>query len=124
MADIMEKDEKEKKVKKEVSRIKKLYKNLPEIRQDSLQELIKRAAFMVVSLEEMEKTIQREGQIVKMPQGDYEIDRAHPLLSTYNAMIKNYTATVKLLDAVFTETNDGKPAPGSELAKFVNRGKK
>ncbi len=113
----------ETRIKKETARIKKLYKDLPVNRKNSLTKLIERAAFMVVSLESMETKIREEGQMVKMRQGEYEIDRAHPLLTTYNAMIKNYTATVKLLDEVFAETNGDQPAPGSKLAKFVNRSK-
>ena len=113
--------EKDKRIAKEVARIKKLYKDLPKNRQDSLKKLIERAAFMAVSLEDMETKIQEEGQVVSMRQGEYTIDRAHPLLTTYNAMIKNYTATVKLLDEVFVETNGDQPSPGSKLAKFVNR---
>ena len=88
-------------IKKETSRIKKLYKDLPENRKKLAEKLIERAAFMLVSLEEMERQINQDGNMVTMPQGDYEIERAHPLLTVYNAMIKNYTAVIKQLDAFF-----------------------
>lgn len=109
-------------VKKETARIKKLYKNLPDDRRKLAEKLIERAAFMAVSLSEMERTITAEGQMVKMPQGDYEIDRAHPLLTAYNAMIKNYVTTIKQLDAFLTpdKTTGGKP--GEKLIEFITGG--
>ena len=42
-------------------------------------------------IRDMEEKLATEGLIVTMPQGDYEIDRAHPLLQQYNSMVKNYT---------------------------------
>jgi len=109
-------------VKKEAVRLKKLYKNLPDDRRKLAEKLIERAAFMGVSLSEMEQRIAAEGQVVKMPQGDYEIDRAHPLLSTYNAMIKNYVTAIKQLDSFLTpdKTTGGKP--GEKLIEFITGG--
>ena len=53
---------------------------------------------MLVSLEDMEEKINEDGLVVKMPQGSYTIERAHPLLQPYNAMVKNYNATLKQLN--------------------------
>lgn len=113
---------KEKEIKKEAARIKKLYKDLPEERKKLAEKLIERAAFMAVSLAEMEQKINAEGQIVKMPQGDYEIERAHPLLTVYNSMIKNYTAAIKQLDAFITGANGGVAKPGQELLGWLGSG--
>lgn len=84
-------------IKKEKRRIAKLYKDLPCDRLKIMRTLIDRAAYMTVSLEDMERQINEDGLLVEMPQGDYAISRAHPLLQSYNAMIKNFNATVKLL---------------------------
>lgn len=113
---------KEKEIKKEAARIKKLYKDLPEERKKLAEKLIERAAFMAVSLAEMEQKINAEGQVVKMPQGDYEIERAHPLLTVYNSMIKNYTAAIKQLDAFITGTGNGVAKPGQELLGWLGSG--
>lgn len=112
---------KEASIRKEQLRIKKLYKDLPEDRKKLAEKLIERAAFMAVSLAEMEQTINTEGNVVKMPQGDYEIDRAHPLLPVYNAMIKNYTAVIKQLDALLTGAG-GIGKPGAELLGWLGSG--
>ena len=84
--------------KKEQRRIAKLYKNLPKDRLEIVKKLIERAAYMLVSLEDMEAKISEDGLVVKMPQGSYTIERAHPLLQQYNAMVKNYNATIKQLN--------------------------
>ena len=83
--------------KKEQNRIKKIYKNLPKEQLEIAKKLIERAAYMLVSLEDMEAKINEDGLVVKMPQGAYTIERAHPLLQPYNAMVKNYNATIKQL---------------------------
>ena len=65
--------------KKEQNRIKKLYKNLTKDKLEIAKKLMERAAYMLVSLEDMEEKINEDGLVVKMPQGSYTIERAHPL---------------------------------------------
>lgn len=83
--------------KKEQRRIARLFKNLPNDRREVTKKLIDRAAYMTVSLEDMEEIINTDGLVIEMPQGDYSICRAHPLLASYNAMIKNFNSTIKQL---------------------------
>lgn len=85
-------------MKKEYKKFKKLYKNLPKDRLIIAEKLIERAAYMLVSLEDMEAKISEDGLVVTMPQGAYEIERAHPLLQQYNAMVKNFNSTIKQLN--------------------------
>ncbi len=105
--------------KKEQNRIKKIYKNLPKEQLEIVQKLIERAAYMLVSLEDMEEKINADGLVVKMPQGAYTIERAHPLLQQYNAMIKNYNATIKQLSDL-SPNNEAEKA-GQALMQFVTK---
>lgn len=105
--------------KKELSRLKKLYKNLPEDTLEISKKLIERAAYMLVSLEDMEAQIDEDGLVTTMPQGSYDIKRAHPLLQPYNAMVKNYNATVKQLNDLLPST-DAEVA-GQALMSFVTK---
>lgn len=107
--------------KKEQNRLKKLYANLPKEKLAIVQKLIERAAYMLVSLEDMEAKIEADGQVVVMPQGKYDIERAHPLLTTYNAMIKNYTAVIKQLDDLLPDTDADKA--GQALMMFATKQK-
>ncbi len=108
--------------KKEKSRITKIYKNLPKEQLKIVEKLIERAAYMLVSLEDMEEKINQDGLVVKMPQGSYTIERAHPLLQQYNAMIKNYNATIKQLSDLAPSTEV--TAAGQALMQFVTKPKK
>ena len=105
--------------KKEQNRIKKLYKNLPKDKLEIAKKLIERAAYMLVSLEEMEAKIDEDGLVVVMPQGNYEIERAHPLLQPYNAMVKNYNATIKQLDDLLP--NSEAETAGQDLMMFATK---
>ena len=57
-----------------------------------------------------------------MPQGKYELDRAHPLLQQYNSMVKNYNATIKQLSEALTPADQEKA--GNALLNFVTKPKK
>ena len=105
--------------KKEQNRIKKIYKNLPKERLEIAKKLIERAAYMLVSLEDMEAKISEDGLVVTMPQGSYEIERAHPLLQPYNAMVKNYNATTKQLNEI-SPNSDAEKA-GQALMMFATK---
>lgn len=105
--------------KKEQNRIKKIYKNLPKERLEIAKKLIERAAYMLVSLEDMEAKISEDGLVVVMPQGSYEIERAHPLLQPYNAMVKNYNATIKQLNEMSPNSDTEKA--GQALMMFATK---
>lgn len=105
--------------KKEQNRIKKIYKNLPKERLEVAKKLIERAAYMLVSLEDMEQKMSEDGLVVTMPQGSYEIERAHPLLQPYNAMVKNYNATIKQLNEM-SPNSDAEKA-GRALMMFATK---
>lgn len=83
------------------------------------KKLMERAAYMLVSLEDMEEKINEDGLVVKMPQGSYTIERAHPLLQPYNAMVKNYNATLKQLNDLLP--NADAEAAGQALMMFATK---
>ena len=107
---------------KELRRIKKLFKEMPDNWKKVNEKLFIRAANMAVFLSEMEEKLATEGLIVSMPQGDYEIERAHPLLQQYNSMVKNYNATIKQLSEALPPA--AAETAGSALMKFVTKPKK
>ena len=108
---------KEERMKKEQRRIAKLFRDLPKDRREVTKKLVDRAAYMTVSLEDMEEIINTDGLIIEMPQGDYSICRAHPLIASYNAMIKNFNATIKQLTEALPPV--AAEAAGQALMKFV-----
>ena len=86
-----------KKRKRDLNKFKNIFKNMPEDKRKINDSLIERAFFMRQKLTDMEQRIDADGVIVEMSQGKYTIERAHPLISQYNAMVKNYSTIIKQL---------------------------
>ena len=84
-------------IKKEVRRLKRIYKEIDGNKKKVVEGLINEAAFMRATLEELKKEIDKNGPIDEMPQGEYSILREHPALKSYNTMIQRYSTVIKQL---------------------------
>ena len=60
---------KEQKIKKEIARLKRVFKDLDKNKLQTVESLIKNAAFMAVSLEELQEIINAEGYVVEYHNG-------------------------------------------------------
>jgi len=88
----------EKTIKKEESRLKKIYAKIEEKRKNVIPGLIQRAAFMRVSLEEFEQDLNIYGFTEWFSQGDQEpYKRKRPEADLYNTMNSNYQKIIKQL---------------------------
>jgi hypothetical protein len=99
-------------IKKEISRLKRIYNDLDGKKKLMVEGLIIEAAYMRATLYELKKTIDTEGVIDEMPQGSYSILREHPAVKIYNTMIQRYTTIVKQLSDLLPkdtqiQKNDG-----------------
>jgi len=88
---------KDEKIKKEIRRLKQIYKEIDEKRKKTVEGLINEAAFMRATLEELKQMVDEDGPVDIMPQGEYSIKREHPALKTYNTMIQRYSSVIKQL---------------------------
>lgn len=84
-------------VKREVTRLTNLFKDIERVRRLSSKGLIEEAAFMKATLGELKEEIDKAGPIDEMPQGEYSILREHPALKSYNTMVQRYTNTINQL---------------------------
>ena len=92
-------DIKNKKIKKELSRFKKIFKDIPENRKKLVEKTIENAAFMSVTLEELSIHIKTYGVKEKYQNGDNQYGYKESIESkTYNNMIKNYITIIKQLN--------------------------
>src|SRR5690606_26480354 len=101
-------EEKEKRIKREEARLKKIFADLPEDIRRVAEGLIKEAAFMRVTLEETRAVIDREGVIERFEQGAQRFLREHPATKVYAAMINRYSAVVKQLIDLLPDGNKQK----------------
>jgi hypothetical protein len=104
---------------KEIKRLKAIYKNLPSDKLGVIEKLIERAAYMLITLQDMEKKISEDGLLLEMSQGNYSISRAHPLLSPYNSTIKNYASVIKQMNDLLPSAEQ--ETAGQALMDFVSR---
>ena len=108
-------------IKKEENKLKKIFKNLDDNKKQSVDGLIKRAAFMRVSLEDFEEDLDCNGFTEKFAQGERQepYDRKRPIADLYNTMNTSYQKIVKQLTDLLPEEND----ETDELLDFVGGGK-
>ncbi|OZT77120.1 hypothetical protein [Salinicoccus roseus] len=90
---------KEQRIRTEYNRIKKSYKPLPKESMNVVEGLIKRAAFMRISLEDMEEDLMENGSVEMFSQSDNQIpyERERPVARLYNTMNGNYQKIIREL---------------------------
>lgn len=96
--------EKNKIIKKEVNRLKKLFKDLEENKKKLAKSLIENAAFMSITLEDLKKDIVKYGVKETYVNGRDQYGFKESIESkTYNTMIKNYMNIIKQLNDMMPE---------------------
>jgi len=102
-------EEKGKLIKKEIARLKRIFKNLEKDKWDTALSLIRNAAFMTVTLEDLQETINREGAVSEYQNGENQWGtKKSPEIDIYNTMIKNHMAIIKQLTDLLPK-KDPKP---------------
>ena len=118
---IYEQLEKEKKIKQEVNRIKKLYKEFNKDKAKILEGLINEAAFMKLTLEEIRIDISKNGLTELFEQGEQKFNRERPEVKQYTTFIQRYSQVMKqLIDLLPPEE---KKEEEDKLMAFVKKGK-
>jgi hypothetical protein len=88
---------KDKTIRTERRRLKKLLEDLDEGKKKAADGLIDECAFMRATLIQYRECITTEGLIDIMSQGDYTIKREHPAVRSYVTMIQKYASVCKQL---------------------------
>lgn len=94
------------KIKKENDRLRTRYKTLPEDTLDIIEGLIDRAAYMRVTIDEMEEDIDSKGRVEMFSQSEYQepYERERPVVKQYIQMTRNYQSIIKQLDDKLPKT--------------------
>ena len=105
---------KEERIKREIRRLNKIYKEMDPDSKKAIKSLIENAAFMAVTLEDLQETINREGVISEYQNGANQWGtKKSPEVEVYNTMIKHYMAIIKQLtdllpkESEVVEVDDG-----------------
>ncbi|MCJ7856244.1 hypothetical protein MUJ63_08000 [Lachnospiraceae bacterium NSJ-143] len=100
----------------EYKRLSRLFADIDEKKRKIVDGLMRRAAFMKATLEDLEKKISDEDVLDLFKQGEYEYYREHPALKSYNTTIKNYSSVIKQL----TELRPKEESRGGDDDGFEN----
>ncbi|GHU56801.1 hypothetical protein AGMMS49975_20860 [Clostridia bacterium] len=89
--------EKEKLIKKEVKRITTILSGIDENKLAAVRSVIENAAFMSVSMKELQTLINEKGYTCEYDSGKQTGKKKTPEFDAYIAMSKNHAAAIKLL---------------------------
>lgn len=111
--------DREKRIDAERKRLNTLFKNIDKRKRNVVQGLIERAAFMRVSLADLEEDINENGFVEQFSQGNQEpYERKRPAADQYNTMSTNYSKVIKQLSDLLPKEVGGISDDGFE--SFVN----
>lgn len=104
--------EKDEMISKEIKKLKKLFKGIGKNKINVVMSLIQNAAFMSVTLQDLQMTINRDGAVSTYKNGENQWGtKKSPEVDIYNTMIKNHTAIIRqltdLLPKGTSDSNDG-----------------
>ena len=89
---------KDQKIKREITRLKRVFKDLDKNKLQTVESLIRNAAFMAVSLEELQEIINEEGYTVEYQNGENQRGtKQSEAVKTHIAMTKNHASIIKQL---------------------------
>ncbi|GHU92964.1 hypothetical protein FACS1894208_01320 [Clostridia bacterium] len=89
---------KEQKIKREIARLNKVFRDLDKNKRDTVDSLIKNTAFMAVSLEELQEIINTEGYETEYQNGENQFGKKQSeAVKTHIAMTKNHAQIMRTL---------------------------
>lgn len=106
----MDELDKEERIKKEIRRLNSIYTKISKKEKAVIDGLVKRAAYMRITLENMEEDLDANGFTESFSQSLQmdPYDRERPMARLYNTMNKNYQGIMKQLSD-FVEKEPPKP---------------
>ena len=91
--------EREKRIKREVNRLEKIFKDVDDSKKKTVEGLIQRAAYQRISLEDFEEDLTENGFVEMFQQGKDQdpYERKRPTADLYNTMNTSYQKAMKQL---------------------------
>ena len=116
---------KDDRIKKEINKLKRIFKDINKDKKTLCAELIRNAAFMAVTLEDLQNDIMENGAIITGTNGNgFEVVQENPAQRSYNTMINRYASIIKQLQELLPDAKtENINKAGEALAAFVAKGK-
>lgn len=120
-SDILKELEKDKRILKEIKRLVSIFKTVDGNKLKIAKSLIENVAFMTITLEDLQKTINKDGAVSEYKNGENQFGtKKSPEIEIYNTMIKNHSSIIKQL----TELAPGETTKTNELLNFISKASK
>lgn len=114
-------------IKKEITKLNRLFSDMDKKYKRTVQSLIENAAFMAVTLRELQEKINKDGLVCEYQNGENQWGtKKSPEVEIYSTMIKNYSAVMKQLtdllpkDKIIEAPNEGGGGNGQDFESFVS----
>ncbi len=115
----MDRETKDNAIKKEKAKLQKIFKDLPADVKSVTEGLIQNAAFMYVTLLELQEEIKDKGAIMECKSGNgFDTIKDNPAQKAYTTMISRYTVIIKQLTDLLPNPNE--TTTGAELLNFIS----
>lgn len=89
---------KQQEIKKEISKLNKLFKDMEPKTKKAVQSVVENAAFMAVTLRELQEYLNKNGLTCEYQNGENQFGiKKAPEVEIYNTMIKNFISAMKSL---------------------------
>lgn len=110
---------KDEKIKKEIRRLTLLLKNIDNNTKKTISNLINNAAFMAITLDDLQIEINKNGIVSEYKNGENQWGtKKSPEIEIYNTMVKNYSSIIKQLTDLLPKKSN-QESDGFE--EFVNK---
>lgn len=109
---------KDKRIEAERQRLSQIFTGIDTKRRDTVQSLMDNAAFIAVTLEDLQAQINENGVVSEYQNGENQWGtKKSPEVEIYNTMIKNYTTIIKQLTELLPE---GEMKEDDGFEKFIH----
>lgn len=113
--------ERNRRIKKEINRINKLFKNVSKDKKELIKDLIKRASFLLIISEDIESQLKVLTNFTeKTINASQEFVKPNPLYKEYRDTIKSYQSLMKQLTDLSKEFGEEKSSEQDPLEEFNN----
>lgn len=110
---------KQERIKGEVRRLSRIFSKVDKKAKSAVKSLIENAAFMAVTLADLQEDINRNGVVSEYQNGEHQWGtKKSPEVEIYNTMVKNHASIIKQLTDLLPA---GTPQPGSEREDELDR---
>lgn len=109
--------DKDKRIKQEIDELNKLFRDVPKEKMKLTEGLIQNAAFMRVTLEELQREVVEKGACIQYTSGNgFETIKDNPAQKAYTTMVSRYTQIISQLQNMLPATSSS----NDDLLDFLN----